>query len=312
MSVIFGPQGSSKSTLAKIIRRIIDPSLIDVASFPHSQRELVQALAHHYFLFFDNVSYISEEQSDTLCKAVTGGGHVKRELYENDEDIIYNFMRCLGLNGINLVTTRPDLLERSLLIELERIEPENRKTEKEIYENFEKDLPAILGGVFDVLVKVLKIQPTIKLNSHYRMADWALWGCAIAEALGHTKEEFLNAYQNNTVRQTEMLLNDNVVATAIMGFMNGKKEWESTPTELFRKLSNHAVFGNIDTTEKYWPKGANSLSRKLNELSSPLKEMNIFVSISTTGTKRFIKIINKNVPNTDETYDSDDVSAELT
>ena len=143
--VIFGAQGSSKSTLSRLARLLVDPSLIEVASFPHSQKELVQALAHHYFLFFDNVSYISEEQSDILCKAITGGGHTKRELYSDDDDIIYNFIRCIGINGINLVTTRPDLLERSLLLELERIEPAERKTEKELYQNFKIDLPSILG-----------------------------------------------------------------------------------------------------------------------------------------------------------------------
>ena len=114
MLVVFGAQGASKSTLSKLARLIVDPSLIEVASFPHSQKELVQALAHHYFLFFDNVSYISEDQSDTLCKAITGGGHIKRELYSDDDDVIYSFMRCIGVNGINLVTTRPDLLEKKL------------------------------------------------------------------------------------------------------------------------------------------------------------------------------------------------------
>lgn len=170
MLVIFGAQGSSKSTLSKLARLLVDPSQIEVASFPSKQKELIQALAHHYFLFFDNVSHISEEQSDILCKAVTGGGHIKRELFENDEDIIYNFMRCIGMNGINLVTTRPDLLERSLLLELERVEPTERKTEKELYDNFKKDLPLILGGVFDALVKAIQIHPTIKLDSNHRMA----------------------------------------------------------------------------------------------------------------------------------------------
>lgn len=290
MLVVFGAQGASKSTLSKLARLIVDPSLIEVASFPHSQKELVQALAHHYFLFFDNVSYISEDQSDTLCKAITGGGHIKRELYSDDDDVIYNFMRCIGVNGINLVTTRPDLLERSLLLELERIEPAERKTEKELYESFKKDLPSILGGIFDTLVKAIRIHPTIKLDSHHRMADWSLWGSAIAEALGHTKEEFLNAYQNNIIRQTEMLLNDNVVATAIITFMEDKEEWRGTPTQLLKALSEHAMFSNIDTREKYWPKGANSLSRKINELNTPLKQMGYLVTINTTGTERYVHV----------------------
>ena len=290
MLVIFGAQGSSKSTLSKLARFLVDPSMIEVASFPHTPKELVQTLAHHYFLFFDNVSYISEDQSDTLCKAITGGGHTKRELFKDDDDIIYSFMRCIGMNGINLVTTRPDLLERSLLLELERIEPTERKTEKELYQNFKNDLPAILGGVFDVLVKAIKIQPTMEFKSHHRMADWASWGCAISEALGYSKEEFLNAYQDNIDRQTEMLLNENIVATAIITFMEDKTDWKGTPTELLGKLSGHAMLDNIDTREKYWPKGANILSRRLNELSTHLKQMGYLVTISTSGVERWIQI----------------------
>jgi hypothetical protein len=298
MLVIFGAQGSSKSTFSKLTRMTVDPSMVDVVALPDKQNELVQILAHHHALFFDNVSHVSEDSSDTICRAITGSGFSKRKLYKNDEDVIYKFNRCLGINGINLVTIRPDLLERSLLIELERIDSKNRKNEKELYENFAKDLPVILGGVFDVLVKTLKIKPEIKISSLPRMADWALWGCAISEALGYTKEEFLDAYENNINRQAEMLLNENVVATAIITFMSDKDEWKSTPTELLRQLSGHAMLSGIDTYEKYWPKGANSLTHKLNTLSTYFNQMGISISSSTNGMERniFIKKIKGSKP----------------
>jgi hypothetical protein len=313
MLVVFGAQGSSKSTLSKLARFVVDPSLVDVASFPHSQRELIQALAHHYFLFFDNVSHITEEESDTLCKAITGGGHVKRELYENDEDIIYTFMRCIGMNGINLVTTRPDLLERSLLLELERIDPEKRKTEKELYQNFAKDLPSILGGIFDVLVKAIQIQPTIKLDAHHRMADWSLWGCAIAEALGYSKDEFLKAYQNNITRQSEMLLNENIVATTLFSFVEEKKEWEGTATELLQELYKRTPLDYFEKQEKYWPRSAASLMRKINELRTYLRQIGISVTTKMLGYERRISLekIKEKVPEqlalTDGNYDIDDI-----
>ncbi len=290
MLVVFGSQGSSKSTLSRLSRMLVDPSQIEIASMPHNIKELIQALAHHYFLFFDNVSYISEKESDTLCKAITGGGHTKRELYQDDEDVIYTFMRSIGMNGINLVATRPDLLERSLLLELERIETTDRKTEKELYEAFAKDLPAILGGIFDVIVKAMAIHSTIKIDSHPRMADWNIWGCAIAQAIGYSQNEFLSAYENNVVRQTEMLLNENIVATALMVFMEDKDEWKDTPTQLLIDLSNEASLAQINIREQYWPKGANILSRRLNELSTPLKKMGLSVVTSTSGIERSIEI----------------------
>jgi hypothetical protein len=307
MLVIFGAQGSSKSTLSKLARLVTDPSIIEVASLPNSTKELIQVLAHHYLIFFDNLSYISEEQSDTICKAITGSGFAKRELYENDEDIIYSFMRSIGINGINLVATRPDLLERSLLIELQRIDPIKRRSERELQEKFAKDLPVILGGIFDALVKTLRIRPTLEIDSLPRMADWSLWGCAIAEALGYSKEEFLSAYRKNIDHQVEMLLNENIVATAVVTFMEDKEEWRSTPTDFLTALKNHASLVNIDTQEKYWPKGANALSRKLNELSTPLKQMGILITISTSGTERWILIQKAPQNKPDQSDDTDGI-----
>ena len=64
--------------------------------------------------------------SDQLCRAVTGSGFTKRELYSDDNDIIYNFRRCLGFNGINLAATKADLLDRGIIMALERI-PESKR-----------------------------------------------------------------------------------------------------------------------------------------------------------------------------------------
>lgn len=285
----FGAQGASKSTSSKVSRLTLDPSVMDASGLSSNQKELIQELAHHYFTIFDNVSHIPPEVSDILCKAISGGSFSKRELYSDDEDIIYKIQVCIGINGINLVVNRPDLLDRCILLELQRLKDSERKAEGELYAGFEKDLPNILGGIFDVLAEAIKRRPDIVVKPE-RMADFTYWGCAIAEAMGYTKEEFLLAYKKNIAKQTEMLLNDNIVATAIITFMEDKDEWKNTPTKLLDELYNHAFFTNIDTREKYWPKGATALSRRLNELSTSLKQMGISIIISTSGTERYIHI----------------------
>lgn len=302
--VIFGSQGSAKSTLSKLLRRVIDPSVIEVASMPEAPKELIQTLAHHAFLFFDNVSHISEITSDILCKAVTGSGFPKRELFSDDDDVIYTFKRCIGINGINLVGTRPDLLERSLLIELDRIADIDRKQEKELLNDFENDLPLILGGVLDALVKALQIKPSIRLNATPRMADFAVWGCAIAEALGHSKEEFIEAYQINIRKQTETVLNENVVAAAVTSFMESRDEWKGTATQLLSELNTHSYTEGIDTYEKYWPKASNALVRRLNELRVNLRDVGIsFVSIPG-DTREIIlsKVTKEGADDTDDNF----------
>jgi len=307
MLVVYGVQGSSKSTLAKLKRLICDPSTMDVVALPKSINELVQVLAHHHYLFFDNVSHVSEEASDILCKVITGSGFSKRELYSDDDDIIYVLRRCLGINGINLVTLRPDLLERSILLELDRIDAADRKQEQELYSEFAEDLPSILGGVFDVLVRTLKVRPSIAVSDLPRMADFTIWGCAIAEALGYTKEEFLTAYRNNIARQSEMLVNENTVASGIVLFMDDRDSWRGTATELLQELSlTHGVNPDQD---RYWPKSPALLSRRLNEVSPHLRQIGLFVTISTTGQSRWIRIEKVTRP-TDDTDGTDGVSGE--
>ena len=139
-----GPQGAGKSTSFRILRYVIDPSALGILSFPRAA-DLVQTLSHHWCAFFDNVTDLPDWQSDTLCRAITGEGFTKRMHYTNDDDFIYVFKRVVGLNGINIPASRPDLIDRSILIPLDRIPPEMRKTEKELWEDFEKARPHILG-----------------------------------------------------------------------------------------------------------------------------------------------------------------------
>jgi ABC-type transport system involved in cytochrome c biogenesis ATPase subunit len=55
---VYGPQGSAKTSLSRILRAILDPSVTEVLSLPRNDEELVQVLAHHAYVFFDNVSYV--------------------------------------------------------------------------------------------------------------------------------------------------------------------------------------------------------------------------------------------------------------
>lgn len=288
---IYGQHGSAKSCLCRILRKIIDPSSVELLSFQKDIREFVQLISHHWCPFFDNVSVMPSGVSDALCKAVTGDGFSKRELYSDDDDIIYNFKRCIGINGINLVASKPDLLDRSILFELERVPEGQKKQESAVFSEFESVRPTILGGIFDTIAKAIKIKPTIEFSSLPRMADFAAWGCAITEALGHKKEDFLAAYYHNIGRQNEEVLNESLVATATRIFMEDKECWEGTPSELLEQMTITAKTLNIDTDhEREWPKAANTLSKRLNELKTNLETAGLKVKRYEKDKKRMIVI----------------------
>ena len=288
--VLYGIQGSAKTTLLKLILALIDPSAADIPSIPRDERELVQQLAHHWCGFYDNVGSLPWWASDVLCRATTGGGFTKRELYTDDDDVIYNFRRCIALNGINIAAQRPDLLDRCLLIGLKHIPEDKRKTEVEFWLEFGKVKGEILGGFLDTLSKAIRIYPTINLEQLYRMADFTRWGCAISEALGINKNKFLAAYDIKVESQIEEAARSSPVAEVIPEFMVGKLNWEGTPSELHSKLLETAKKMGISTRQKEWPKAPNALIRKINELLPALMQQGYEIAQKKSGGTRLITI----------------------
>ena len=106
-----------------------------------------------------------------------------------------------------------------MLLGLEAIPKKNRKTEKYLEAEFKRDYPAILGGMLDVLVKAINIYPTLKPKGLYRMADYVVWGCAITEALGIDKQEFLDAYEENVLTQNLEMVRASPISDALIKLM---------------------------------------------------------------------------------------------
>ncbi len=287
---LYGAQGSGKSILSKIFKSLIDPSVIETASFPKDKNELLQMLSHHDFIAFDNVSHLQDWQSDILCRAVTGEGNSKRQLYTDSDDFIFSFRCGLILNGINLVAQKPDLLDRSILIEMERIPKTNRKTEEELLKQFEEDKPRILSGIFNIISKALEIMPAIKLFEKPRMADFAVWGEAISQAMGYPSGEFTERYLENISRQNAEVIGASVVGEVLLKFIDEKEIWEGTPTELLQQLEEKTEEMKIKTYRGGWPKAPHVLSRRLNELKTNLQEMGVSINFERSSAGRKIRI----------------------
>jgi len=289
IQVLHGEKGSSKTSTMKLVRDIIDPAIVPVVSIPKTIDDLAVYISKNYVPCFDNIDTISNQVSDLLCIAVTGGGHTKRKLYTDDEEQVMFFQRFIVLNGINVVATRSDLLDRCILLELERIPPNERKEEKVLREEFDKDKPIILGAIFETLSKAMSIYDQVELNNLGRMADFTRWGYAIAEVLGIGGDKFLEAYLNNQNNANIEALESHPVGFAMYKFMEDKTVWSGSPTKLLSELEIVAGFEKIDTTNSNWAKTPNVLSRRLNEIKSNLLDLGIEFERSK-GKNREIKI----------------------
>lgn len=290
--VLCGEKGAAKTTSMKMSRAIIDPAVRDVLIMPNSMQDLAISIANNYMPCFDNMDGLSSEKSDLLCTASTGGGYSKRMLFTDDDETILHFLRCIGMNGINIAVTKPDLLDRSIIFELERIDPEERKEVKKVWQDFETDKSSIVGGALTVLSKAMGIYPKVQLDKLGRMADFTRWGYAIAEAMGYQGEEFLQAYENNQNRANDEAIEAHPVASAIVALVKEKENWEGTIENLLATLEKTAEKEKIATHVNIWPKAAHILSRRLREIKSNLKEIGIVFEKRSKGNAKIITIKN--------------------
>jgi hypothetical protein len=277
-----GDQGGGKTFSEVLIKLLVDPSVAETLTFPKSPTELIQQLSHNYIALYDNISKMDDWISDALCKAVSGGGASKRMLYSDDDDIIYNFKRCIMLNGINVAARKADLLDRSIIIQFERIPPEKRRKESELKAELQAIKPQLLGYIMDVLVEVLRRKGEVKLAEYPRMADFAEYGELIARCMGYQAGEFTKAYFANIKLQTVEVLEASPIGTAIIKLMENRAVWgPGAPRELLEVLQGIAAELKIDTKARLWPKAPNSLSRRLNEVKTNLREIGLEVKKDT-------------------------------
>ena len=294
--ILFGEKGSAKSTASGFLKSIIDPSQLETLSMPHDMKSLAISLQQHWFLPFDNLSLVNQETSDMLCKAITGGGIQQRKLFSDADDYIFTFKRCICMNGINNVVRRADLLDRSLLMELQRIPDTQRKEEAVVKAEFQQDLPYILGGVFDTLAKAMAIFPNVKLNRLPRMADFARWGYAIGEALGGLGNAFLQEYEINRELQNREAISSDVVATLLLAFMEDRQEWKGRISELQIELIQIAPEHGISTKSQDFPSQPNVLARRLNGIQSNLEAAGITFRKRSTMAGTVITLQNNKLP----------------
>src|SRR5215218_8835859 len=250
-----GAMGSGKTTIQRLIKRLLDPTAPETVRF--DPRDFLQKAMHAFVIMLDNQNTIPEWAADTLCRLVTGEADSKRRLYTDDEDFIIELRRAALLNGINVPTDRGDVLDRSLVVELERISDGERKTEEDLWERFEEEHSKLLGVLFDILSKAIALKPSIKLSRRPRLADWGEYAATVYEVLGWGAETFLKDWDDVVRTQNQATLDGSPVAQAIIKFMGDKEEYTATSSEMHSKLKVVAAQLGVDVDkDKAWPKSA--------------------------------------------------------
>ena len=274
-----GEQGSSKSTSQSILRGFIDPNRVPLRGKPKTPEDAYIAASNNHLLSFENLSGITADLSDVLCAISTGAGFAGRKLFTNGEESLLMAHCPIALNGINLVVTRPDLLDRTVSIQLPVIA--ERRTESDIQAELDADSGEIMGAILDLLVKTLAGIRAVNIAPRDlpRMADFAVLGESMSRSLGYREGHFLAAYAAHRRVAIGRTLDSSPVATAIVDYVASKGTFTGTVKNLLETLN----FNRPEhESNEYWPKSPKGLADMLRRYAPALRQVDITVTIEPT------------------------------
>jgi hypothetical protein len=269
-----GEHGTSKTSAQRAIVNLIDPQRAQLQLAPRNARDLAAAASGRWCLSFDNASHLAPDLQDQLCVLATGGTFAERRLYSNFGQASVSVLNPVVLNGIGGAVTRPDLLSRSVLLEMQPITATARLTDREFEQRLAAARPALFGALLDLLVKALQRLPELRLAGKPRMADFALLGEAVTEAMSWPVP-FHELYAANQQEASVRVLEQYSVAQAVLQLLARTKDhcWEGRYGELHNRLAKPDGAGF-----RSWPETPKGLSQVLSRIAPSLRDLGVFLT----------------------------------
>lgn len=263
-----GEQGSAKSSTHRTIRNLVDPNKVPFRSPPKEVQDLFVSAKHSLLVSLENVSGLSDLLQDAFCILCTGGGYSTRKLYTNDEESLIDVRRPSVINGISNVVIRPDLIDRTVHFDLERI-PLYRE-ERFIAEEFKAAWPGLVGALLDLFTNALAELDSIELAYPPRMIDFVRLGEAIHRAIGNNCS-FQELYMHNRAEALAQSVDASPAAAAMLVMMRYTPEWSGSVKQLLDAITP------AGPTPDGWPKSVRGFSAILRRLAPALRELGVDV-----------------------------------
>jgi hypothetical protein len=194
--------------------------------------------------------------------------------------VLFQAARPTILNGIEDIVCRSDLADRAIFLALEPIADERRRTERQLWREFEVVRPRILGALLDAAAHGLKRFARVQLERSPRMADFALWATACETAFW-PPGTFLRAYDANRRTAIEGVIEADPVAAFVREVMVGRSTWAGRASDLLRtpiaagEEAPHRTAG--------WPRNPRALAGRLRRCQTFLRTVGINIAFSREG-----------------------------
>lgn len=238
---ILGEQGTAKTSSARRLFSLFDPTSAPVRRPPSDADRLMHAVHHSRGTVFDNISSFQRWLSDGMCRCVTGESDVDRSLYTDADARVIRVQVVLGFTGIDVGALASDFAERCVWGDLEVIPATERRSERELNTAWEEAYTSMLGGLLDLVVMTLRALPAVNLVQKPRMADFAEVLAALDLATGSRALEHYTRAQDSIAEEI-------VDTDKFLGAITSKitERWAGTGKELHKLLPRPA-------DDKYWP-----------------------------------------------------------
>jgi hypothetical protein len=281
--LLTGEQGTGKTSTARALVNLLDPSPAPVVSPPRDDHQWAIIAAARRVVCIDNLSTVPDWLSDALCRAVTGDGFLRRLLYSDDGIAMNEFRRAIILTSIDAGAIRGDLAERMLPVELDVIDPTARRSERELND----DLAAVMPYAFEEIVNLawhcmgLEVDGVVA-GDRPRMADFA----DILARIDHlTGWDSLEQYRRTVARSLADAISGDHLAEAVAALVATTGTWKGSAKELLDALGRWRPDDG-----RGWPKGPRGVVGALKRLAVPLRTQGIDVRTGRDHAGRWISL----------------------
>ena len=282
--VLYGEQGSAKSTSARFIRRLVDPGHPDLRALPRDERDLLIAADNNYLLAFDNLSGLDSRSSDALCRLSDGSGFGTRRLYSDREEETFSGARPILLTGIEPAANAADLLDRSYLVEAPRIADTERRGERELFAAFERDRPRIFGSLLDAVSTGLAQLDAVVLKEAPRREDAARFAIAAEPGLGLQPGTIRTSLEITRQQAMTVATESSPFVEAVLELIEEKGSFEGTMKDLLALLNERR---GDSKPARGWPSGSVAGSRALHRGAPVLRGQGVDVEfLGPSGKQR--------------------------
>src|SRR5262249_14782046 len=171
--------------------------------------------------------------------------------------------------------------DRALFLTLPPIADRRRRSERQLWRDYEVARPRILGSLLDAAAHGLRKLPGIHLEQLPRMADFALWATACETPFWPTGT-FAQAYQANGGAAIEDLIDVDALAARIRQIMANRSTWTGNASDLLRAGADLSDPG-LPSGAPAWPKNPRALAGRLRRAQPFFRVLGIHVAFSREG-----------------------------